>query len=181
MNAYIFDIPLSTGISSQDRRYASTIFHVPMPSAKLERQRVIREIVTSRAIASQEELRQLLAEQGWDVTQSTLSRDMHDLRLARLVTPAGVRYTTADTQPRSRDQNALASILPQFFVNMDSMREFIVMRTRTAGAQPIAEAIDADDSPDILGTIAGENTILIICRSEGARNRAMKRLAGMAR
>lgn len=55
------------------------------------------------------------------------------------------------------------------------------MRTRTAGAQPIAEAIDADDSPDILGTIAGENTILIICRSEGARNRAMKRLAGMAR
>jgi transcriptional regulator of arginine metabolism len=61
------------------------------------------------------------------------------------------------------------------------LREFIIVRTTIAGAQPIAEAIDAEESPDILGTIAGENNILIICRSEAARERVAKRLVTLSR
>lgn len=132
-------------------------------------------------MASQEELRQLLAERGWDVTQSTLSRDMRDLRLARVPTATGTRYTTADATAPDAGRATLASIFPQFFSRLDSVREFVVVRTKIAGAQPIAEAIDAEDNPDILGTIAGENTILIICRSEAARDRVGKRLLGLAR
>lgn len=152
-----------------------------MSAAKQERQTAIREIISSRAIASQEDLRQLLAERGWDVTQSTLSRDMRDLGVARVATGTGVRYTTADGASPSEGRATLAAILPQFFTRLDVIREFIVMRTRIAGAQPIAEAVDAEDSPDILGTIAGENTILIICRSEAARERVARRLTGLAR
>lgn len=152
-----------------------------MSAAKQERQAAIREIISSRPIASQEELRQLLAERGWDVTQSTLSRDMRDLGVARVATGSGVRYTTADGATPAEGRATLPSILPQFFTRLDAMREFIVVRTRIAGAQPIAEAIDAEDSPDILGTIAGENTILIICRSEAARERVARRLVGIAR
>ena len=152
-----------------------------MSAAKQERQAAIREIISSRAIASQEELRQLLAERGWDVTQSTLSRDMRDLGVARVATGSGVHYTTADGASPSEGRATLAAILPQFFTRLDVIREFIVMRTRIAGAQPIAEAVDAEDSPDILGTIAGENTILIICRSEAARERVARRLTGLAR
>ncbi|MCX5754539.1 MAG: ArgR family transcriptional regulator [Gemmatimonadetes bacterium] len=152
-----------------------------MTAAKQDRQSAIREIIGSRAVASQEELRQLLAERGWEVTQSTLSRDMRDLRIARIPTAAGTRYTTADGGGHDEGRATLASIFPQFFSRLDSVREFLVVRTKIAGAQPIAEAIDAEDSPDILGTIAGENTILIICRSDAARDRVAKRLLSLAR
>ena len=76
-------------------------------SQKRERQQVVRELVGTRTVGSQEELRQLLAERGWEVTQSTLSRDMHDLRVARVPTPGGVRYTTADTSAAAENRATL--------------------------------------------------------------------------
>ena len=148
---------------------------------KRERQQVIRELVATRSIGSQEELRQLLAERGWDVTQSTLSRDMHDLRVARVPTPGGVRYTTAETASVAENRATLASLVPQLFERLDSVRELIVVKTVVAGAQAISEAIDSEGSPDVLGTIAGENTVLIICRSDAARERVSKRLLTLAR
>jgi transcriptional regulator of arginine metabolism len=151
-------------------------------ASKQDRQQAIRQIVASRVVASQEELRQLLGEQGWDVTQSTLSRDMRDLRIARVPTAGGIRYTAASgAGPSDEGRATLATILPQFFVRLDGVRELLVVRTKIAGAQPIAEAIDAEEDPDILGTIAGENTILIICRSDAARERTVKRLLALAR
>ena len=150
-------------------------------SQKRERQEVIRELVATRSISSQEDLRQLLAERGWDVTQSTLSRDMHDLRVARVPTPGGVRYTTAETAAVAENRATLASLVPQLFHGLDSVRELIVVKTVVAGAQAISEAIDSEESPDVLGTIAGENTVLIICRSDAARERVSKRLLTLAR
>jgi len=148
---------------------------------KRERQTVIRELIATRAVGSQEELRQLLAERGLEVTQSTLSRDMRDLRIARVPTQSGVRYTTADSSSSTEGRATLASIFPQLFARLDTVGELIVVKTVVAGAQPIAEAIDSEGSPDVLGTIAGENTILIICRSEASRERVAKRLQALAR
>jgi transcriptional regulator of arginine metabolism len=148
---------------------------------KRERQSVIRELISTRPVGSQEELRQLLAERGLEVTQSTLSRDMRDLRIARIPTQSGVRYTTADSSSPEEGRPTLASIFPQLFARLDAVGELIVVKTVVAGAQPIAEAIDSEGSPDVLGTIAGENTILIICRSEIARERVAKRLQALAR
>lgn len=148
---------------------------------KRERQTVIRELISTRPVGSQEELRQLLAERGLEVTQSTLSRDMRDLRIARIPTQSGVRYTTADSSSPEEGRATLASIFPQLFARLDAVGELIVVKTVVAGAQPIAEAIDSEGSPDVLGTIAGENTILIICRSEVARERVAKRLQTLAR
>lgn len=147
-----------------------------MTAAKRERQDAILELVSTRAIGSQEELRQLLLEGGWDVTQSTLSRDMRDLRIARVPTPTGVRYTAGERSGGEEGRATLAALLPQLFQGMEFTRELIVVKTHTAGAQPIAEAIDAESNPDILGTIAGENTVLLICRSDVARERVTKRL-----
>jgi transcriptional regulator of arginine metabolism len=150
-------------------------------SQKQERQRVIQELVATRSVGSQEELRQLLVERGWEVTQSTLSRDMHDLRVARVPMPGGVRYTTADSSVAAENRATLAALVPQLFQRLDFVRELIVVRTVVAGAQPISEAIDSEASPDVIGTIAGENTILIICRSDAARDRVAKRLLILAR
>jgi len=151
-----------------------------MPT-KRERQQVIRELVATRPVGSQEELRQLLAERGLDVTQSTLSRDMRDLRVARVPTPSGVRYTNADEPSADGARATLASLIPQLFSRLDSVGDLIVVKTVAAGAQPISEAVDAEGNPDVIGTIAGENTVLIICRSEAARERVAKRFLTLAR
>ena len=148
---------------------------------KRERQQVIQELIATRPIGSQEELRQLLAERGLDVTQSTLSRDMRDLRIARIPSPSGIRYTSASAASTDEGRATLASIFPQLFVRLDAVAELIVIRTVVAGAQPIAEAIDSEGNPDVLGTIAGENNILLICRSEAARERIAKRLLALAK
>src|SRR5215204_3794744 len=68
-------------------------------SNKTDRQNTIRELVESRAVGSQEELRRLLRQRGWDVTQSTLSRDLREMRLARVPTDQGARYVTTGTEP----------------------------------------------------------------------------------
>jgi transcriptional regulator of arginine metabolism len=146
---------------------------------KKTRQSLILEIVGSRPVASQEELRRLLGENGLTVTQSTLSRDLRELRLARIPTPQGARYAS----PESASEDARASledVLPQFFASADGVGELLVVKTIPGGAQPIAEAIDAESFADVLGTLGGENTILIICRSVPARERLERRIQSIA-
>jgi transcriptional regulator of arginine metabolism len=74
----------------------------------------------------------------------------------------------------------LDSILPQLFLKIDGVAESIVLRTRPGGAQAVAEALDVEEWPDVVGTIAGDNTILILCRSSQARERVTRRLRSLA-
>jgi len=151
-----------------------------MPN-KRDRHFAIREIIETHPVASQEELRQLLRKRGWDVTQSTLSRDIHELRLARVPTPEGVRYVASGAgAPEDDHRGALDALLPQLFDRVDGVSELLVLRTVPGGAQPIAAALDAEAWPDVLGTIAGDDTILIICRSAQARERLGRRIRTLA-
>lgn len=152
-----------------------------MTLSKRERQHAILELIGTREIGSQEDLRVLLHKRGWEVTQSTLSRDLRDLRVARVPTPNGVRYVAGETPGDDGSRASLAAILPQLFLSLDGVGPLLVLKTVIGGAQPIASAIDSEASPDILGTIAGDDTILMICRSEGARERVARRLAGFGR
>ena len=151
-----------------------------MTATKRDRQHAILELIGTREIGSQEELRQLLFRRGWDVTQSTLSRDLRDLRIARVPTDHGVRYVVGDGSDES-GRAPLASILPQLFVRLEGVSHMIVLKTVSGGAQTVAHAIDTESSADILGTIAGDDTILMICRSEQARERVARRLTGLAK
>ena len=157
----------------------------PPPTAvtasKRERQHAILELIGTREIGSQEELRQLLHKQGWDVTQSTLSRDLRDLRVARVPTQHGLRYVVGDSGADDGSRAPLAAILPQLFLSLDGVGPLLVLKTVIGGAQPVASALDSEASADILGTIAGDDTILMICRSEQARERVARRLATLAR
>ena len=147
---------------------------------KRERQSTIRELIDSRPVESQEELRRLLRQRGWDVTQSTLSRDLREMGVARVPTPeGGVRYAAAGA-PMDDGRPPLGTLLPQLFTNIDGVGELIVLHTLPGGAQPIGVAIDAEEWTEALGTVAGDDTVLIICRSAGARERVMRRLRGMA-
>lgn len=152
-----------------------------MTASKRDRQHAILELIASREIGSQEELRQLLLKRGQDVTQSTLSRDLRDLRVARVPTGHGARYTVSDPGGDDGSRAPLAAILPQLFLRLDGVGHLIVLKTVVGAAQTVASAIDAESSTDVLGTIAGDDTILMICRSEQARERVAKRLAGLGK
>lgn len=143
------------------------------------RQQSILEVIEKHSVASQEELRQLLAVAGFRVTQATLSRDLRELGIVRAPTQSGPRYVQRDGASDG-DKPSLEALLPQLYSSLDGVRELIVLRTMSSGAQPISEAIDAMEWPEVLGTIAGENTILIVCRSEADRLVLSERLMELA-
>src|SRR5205823_6833132 len=144
------------------------------------RQGAILQLLDSHAIASQEDLRRLLEQRGWHVTQATLSRDLRELGVVRAPTEVGARYVRPEMLGGDEDKPSLEALLPQLFDSVDGVSELLVLRTLPSGAQPIAEAIDAQSWPEIIGTIAGENTILIVCRSSEARRELAQRLRAMA-
>ncbi|HET7632138.1 MAG TPA: hypothetical protein VFK16_07485 [Gemmatimonadaceae bacterium] len=149
-----------------------------MPN-KAERHATILRITEADVIPSQEELRLRLARHGVRVTQATLSRDLRELGVVRVPTPDGARYVRQDGLSDDAPP-ALAALLPQLFSSLSGVGELVVLHTVASGAQPVSEAIDAEDWPEILGTVAGENTILIVCRSAGDRKDVMARLTKLA-
>ncbi|MFM8910899.1 MAG: Asd/ArgC dimerization domain-containing protein [Gemmatimonadota bacterium] len=109
-----------------------------MTGPKRARQQAILEAIAERPIGSQEELRQLLLRQGLDVTQSTLSRDLRDLRIARVPTASGVRYVVSEPASEDAQRASLAAILPQLFSSIEGVGVLVVLKTVTSGAQPVA-------------------------------------------
>jgi transcriptional regulator of arginine metabolism len=147
---------------------------------KTERQAAILELIGSHDVANQEELRRLVASRGLPVTQATLSRDLRELGVVRVPGDDGARYALPETIA-GEAKPSLETMLPQLFSSIDGVGELIVLHTLASGAQPISEAIDAMGWREVLGTVAGENTILLICRSAAARQEVTLRLAAIAR
>jgi transcriptional regulator of arginine metabolism len=148
-------------------------------SKKRDRQNAVLQLIGGRQISSQEELKQLLAAKGWAVTQATLSRDLRDLGVVRAPSDTGVRYLLPE-MVIDESKPYLDNLLPQLFSRIDGVGELIVLHTLPSGAQPIAEAVDSQGWPEIIGTLAGENTILIVCRSSEARKVLTDRLVALA-
>jgi transcriptional regulator of arginine metabolism len=147
---------------------------------KRERQTAILDLVERHVVGSQEDLRRLLLAQGMDVTQATLSRDLRDLGVARVPTEEGGRYVLPGSLVTDDDNPLLGNLLPQLFSRIDGVGELIVLHTVRSGAQPIAEAIDQEEFEEVLGTIAGDDTILIVTRSAQARLALTARLLELA-
>src|SRR5881396_1293085 len=146
---------------------------------KPERQAVILELIRADDVGSQEQLRRLLERRGVSVTQATLSRDLRELGLVRVPGDNGARYALPEKLGDAIP--SLETLLPQLFSSIDGVGELIVLHTLSSGAQPVSEAIDAAGWREILGTVAGENTILVICRSPQARQEVLQRLSALAR
>ncbi len=145
------------------------------------RHTAIRELVAERVVASQEELRKALRQRGWDVTQSTLSRDLRELRLARIPDGHGrVRYAFPDSGVEDTTPQ-LERLLPQLLIGVEAVQVLVVARTVPSGAQPVAAALDGAGWGDVLGTIAGDDTVLVICRSAQGRERVVRRLKPLIR
>lgn len=148
-------------------------------SKKQERQNAILRLVSQHPIANQEDLKRLLIGQGWSVTQATLSRDLRELGVVRAPTEIGARYMLPE-MVADDSKPLLDDLLPQWFSRIDGVGELVVLHTLPSGAPPISEAIDSQGWGEVMGTIAGENTVLIVCRSADARLAVINRITELA-
>jgi transcriptional regulator of arginine metabolism len=146
-------------------------------SMKPERHSVIREIVASTPVASQHQLRRKLVRRGFDVTQATLSRDIREMRLYKgpggYALPSGVGFEVEDDEPTVED------VLGDFALKVKQAQNQIVVITTQGGAQPVAVAIDHEGWPEAVGTIAGDDTVLIICPDNKQAARLLARMEEM--
>ena len=133
---------------------------------KSKRQNEIIRLIASRDIETQEELASELRALGYKVTQATVSRDIRELRLIKVASKGGgFKYAKPDRHEIAVSER-LTRILSDSLVNVDSSGNIIVVKTLSGSANVAAEALDNLGWPEILGTIAGDNTIFIVTRTE---------------
>lgn len=136
-------------------------------------------IVGERRVPHQEALRGLLAAEGFSVAQATLSRDIRDLRLVKVTGADGKPHYTLSEE--WEHMVALDSILPTLFVSAAAVGNLVVVRTLSGAAQTVASGIDREDFEGLVGTIAGDDTVLVILRDARAAEEvaaAIEELAG---
>jgi transcriptional regulator of arginine metabolism len=133
-------------------------------SVKAKRQQAILSLVSSERLGTQEDIRSRLAAMGLDATQSTISRDMEELGLARVHTHDGVRYVVPGETDAPPPLRLLRHLLDEFALSFVLAESGLVIRTPPGAAAALAEGIDRVGLPDIAGTIAGDNTILVLGR-----------------
>jgi len=150
-----------------------------MPVQKRYRQGQILKLLAGKAVASQDELRRQLGHLGMRVTQATLSRDLRELRLVK--TTEGYRPLSAATTEEAAPQNTLARALKEFLLDIRPAQNMLVLKTPPGGAQPLAAAVDAERWKEIAGTLAGDDTVLLITPSRSARAAIQKRVEELLR
>ncbi len=133
---------------------------------KSERHAAIRELLAASGAASQDELRRKLVRKGYRVTQATLSRDVHELQLLKGTNGYALHGTSAARGGNNDDDDslpALEDLLASFGLRVEQARNLLVLITVTGSAQPVAAALDQAGLPEVVGTVAGDNTVLIVC------------------
>lgn len=132
---------------------------------KTVRQVAILDIIEKQEIETQEELASALNARGIRVTQATVSRDIKELRLLKVLTPSGkYKYATGD-QADNNLTDRFIRMLAESLLSVSSANNLIVVKTLSGSANVAAEALDSMHWPEVLGTLAGDNTVLLIIRS----------------
>ena len=143
---------------------------------KSARHNLILEIIDTMDIETQEELAEELKRRGVRVTQATVSRDIKELRLLKVLSEnGGYNYATVERAEKGMNDR-FARILAESIVNVESVNTLVVINTLSASANAAGEAIDSMKWNEVLGTIAGDNTLLIIARSNEAVETLLDRL-----
>ena len=148
---------------------------------KAKRQAVIREIVEQQSIQTQEELAEALRAHGMLVSQAAVSRDIKEMHLFKVLAEDGsYRYATMDRENQTTNDR-LIRMLSDSVLDMTGANNLIVIHTLPGSAHVAAEAIDTLKWPEVLGTIAGDNTILMIVRSNDEVDPVIRRFNGIIR
>ena len=141
-----------------------------VPLTKAARHAKVVELLQSQPVASQTELGSLLAAHGVQVTQATVSRDLEELGAVKVRTSQGAAYAVPpEGQPRAGTPEAvdarLGRLLEELCVSAEASGAFVVLRTPPGGAHLLGAALDRAGLPDVAGTVAGDDTVLLIARA----------------
>jgi transcriptional regulator of arginine metabolism len=147
---------------------------------KTQRHAAILRIVRGETIGSQEALRERLKAEGFNVTQATLSRDIRELGLAKVAAPDGASHYAGAPEGAPGVRPHLEQLLPTMLVSAEGVGPLLVLKTTTGGAQALGLALDGAGWSEIIGTIAGDDAILVITRSERSRRAVQARLQELA-
>lgn len=137
-----------------------------MINVKSKRHNEILDIINNMEIETQEELAEELKSSGYNVTQATVSRDIKILKLIKMQSTSGKYRYVAPTKEERDINEKLYSILANAAISAEKVDKFVVIKTLTGAASAVAEAIDSLYTSDVAGTIAGDNTIFILVRSD---------------
>ncbi len=146
---------------------------------KQKRQNAILKIIEEMCIRTQDELSDQLQRRGFDVTQATVSRDIKELCLLKKQTAGGSRYTAPEKEGFRESVGKVHSIFQSAVKTVDYAMHTIVIRTLAGMADAAAITLESMEWPEILGTIAGDDTVLVILRDAETAKMIAARLAGM--
>ena len=141
---------------------------------------MIRQLVAAEPISSQDELRRKLARRGFDETPATHARDIPELQLYKGPTGYAMPNGNGHVAPEE-DEPAVGEVLSSFGVGVRQAQNQLVLRTTNGAAQPVALAIDHAEWTEVVGTLAGDDTVLIICpdpRRASAMREKLERMIG---
>ena len=131
------------------------------------RHQAIIDVITAQSIGRQADLSSALEELGVHTTQSTLSKDIRELGIVKVPSPGGFRYRPPNASPATDvSRGLLERELVDFVTGIDGAGNTLVLNTITGHAQAVCESIDQAGWVEVVGTIAGENTIFVLCRTE---------------
>ncbi len=134
---------------------------------------MIRTLVERHPVTNQDELRRLLEKQGFEVTQATLSRDVNELGLVK----GNAGYLLPGSADAAADAGpSVESVLRNFAVSVKQAQNLLVLKTTSSSAQPVAMAVDNEEWKEVVGTVGGDDTVLIICADNRSAERVKNRI-----
>ena len=148
-----------------------------MPHSKLARQAKIKEIISSREVSSQEDLCRLLESGGFETTQATLSRDLHELGIVRIPSETGFKYVFH----LEDNDSALKQLIGMEIINILYNESSVIVRTLPGRAAGVAVYLDRMKDSHIIGTVAGDDSIIIVPDSHKNVVKVVEKLKGLSR
>jgi len=142
--------------------------------SKLSRHAAIRDVIATRELSSQEELRRALYHRGHRVTQATLSRDIHELGLVK--TAEG--YKAPQGEEAEMHLPSIERLIQEFVYDVKTAQNLVVVKTSAGSAQPVSAAMDAEEWGELVGTIGGDDTILAIAPTASLAGKLAHRIRG---
>ena len=148
---------------------------------KKYRQSAILDLVSHEPICSQDDLGKRLRARGFNATQATISRDIKDLELVKRASDGAYHRSGGSGVVRSGRHSGLRRSVVEYLQRVDQVQQLLVLRTDPSQAQPLALAIDNAELPEVVGTVAGDDTILVITRHARAGREVTRLFEGWAK
>lgn len=153
-----------------------------MKLSKAQRQHRIEQLIEQNSVTSQGQLVELLAKSGVDATQATVSRDLEEIGAVKVRTAGGEPLYAVPELPKDRvaPEEHLRRVLGDWVVEVESSSNLVVVRTPPGSAHVVASALDRASLKEILGTVAGDDTIIVVAAEKTGGSALARRLAALA-